>query len=93
MRIDMIVKYEMYLDMEEFEMLYQYTGEKVAYGYSVVNEDGEELVKIVLTEEMLDEIKDIIEQEAYEVEEEYGYTAASELRDLSNAIYMANLWN
>ena len=50
---------------------------------------------IVFGNEIIDssEIKDIIEQEAYEVEEEYGYTAASELRDLSNAIYMANLWN
>jgi hypothetical protein len=93
MRIEMIVKYEMYLEQEEFELLYQYTGDEVAYGYSTINEDGQELVKVILTEEQLNEVDDLLHVAAYKVEEEFGYTAAGRIYDLAGMIYAANAWN
>lgn len=83
MRIETTTTYTMYLSGEEFELLYSLTSE-VPYGYRVVEEEYE----IKLTEDMLDEIRDLLEREAYvQKYEEYNRARYEEIVDLQNSIY------
>lgn len=86
MRIESTTTYTMYLSGEEFELLYSLTSE-VPYGYRVVEEEEEEY-ELKLTEDMLDEIKDLLEREAYvQKYEEYNRARYEEIVDLQNSIY------
>jgi hypothetical protein len=86
MRIESITTYTMYLSAEEFELLHSITSE-VPYGYRVVEEEEEEY-ELKLTEDMLDEIKDLLEREAYvQKYEEYNRARYEEIVDLQNSIY------
>ena len=83
MRIESTTTYTMYLSTEEFELLYSITNE-VPYGYRVVEEEYE----LTLTEDMLDEIEELLEHESYVQEyEECNRTRYEEIRDLQDSIY------
>lgn len=81
--------YTMYLLVSEFELLYDICKE-VGFGYTFEgnqrDEDGE--YKIILTEEMLDEVLDLLERRrTYELYEECNRFAADEIKYLLNDIY------
>jgi hypothetical protein len=89
MRICEERNYTMYLSVSEFELLYNICKE-VGFGYTFrgdqSDEDGE--YKIILTEEMLDEISDLLERRySYELYEECNRFAADEIKYLLNDIY------
>ena len=83
MRIEMERTYTMYLSVEEFELLYSITNE-VGFGYRIVEEEYE----ITLTEDMLNEIEELLDHESYIQEyEECNRTRYEEIRDLQDSIY------
>ncbi len=83
MRIEMERTYTMYLSVEEFELLYSITNE-VGFGYRIVEEEYE----ITLTEDMLNEIEELLDHESYVQEyEECNRTRYEEIRDLQDSIY------
>ena len=83
MRIEMETTYTMYTTVEEFELLYAIANE-VGFGYRVVGEEYE----LTLTEDMLDEIEELLEHESYVQEyEECNRARYEEIRDLQDSIY------
>ena len=89
MRISEERTYTMYLLVSEFELLYDICKE-VGFGYTFRgnqrDKDGE--YKIILTEEMLDEILDLLEsRRSYELYEECNRSVADEIKYLLNDIY------
>ena len=89
MRICEEKTYTMYLSVSEFELLYDICKE-VGFGYIFIgnqrDEDGE--YEIVLTEDMLDEITDLLKARQYnELYEECNRFAADEIKYLLNDIY------
>jgi hypothetical protein len=83
MRILETKYYTMYLNNEEFELLHRHCN-SVGYGY--VCEDSE--WKLTLTEEMLEEIDDLLEREYWHQLNDECYRAyAEEIRDLRDSIY------
>ena len=92
MRIEEIKYYTMYLNYEEFSLLHEHCN-SVGYGYvydgSEVNfRDDTGHWKLTLTEEMLDEIVDLLEaRHSYELYEECNRFAADEIKYLLNDIY------
>ena len=84
MRINEQRTFTMYLNEEEFEMMHHIT-ESVPYGYRF---DGEEFI-ITLTEDMLDDIQDLLNNESYVQEyEECNRYKAEKIRYLLDSIYM-----
>lgn len=89
MRICEEKTYTMYLSVSEFELLYDICKE-IGFGYTFRgnqrDEDGD--YKIVLTEDMLDEVTDLLESRYhYEQYEECNRFAADEIKYLLNDIY------
>lgn len=60
MRIEELKTYTMYLTSEEFELMHSIT-ETIPYGYRVINDE----YVITATENMINEIQDALEYEAY----------------------------
>lgn len=89
MRIYEEKTYTMYLTVSEFELLYDICKE-VGFGYTFEgnqrDEEGE--YKLILTEDMLDEITDLLEaRRCYELYEECNRFTADEIKYLLNDIY------
>lgn len=78
--------YTMYLNEEEFGLLFEVT-KHIPYSYLYNTEENE--YKIVMDEDMLDDIyealKDEMDRQLYE---EYNRFRANEIRDLLDDIYM-----
>ena len=80
MRIDEVKTYTMYLEAEEFELLYSITKE-VGYKYSY--DENEKEYIITLNEDELGDIQDKLEYEAYVQEyEEYNRYQADRVKRL-----------
>ena len=90
MRIEEQRTYTMYLSVEEFEIMHSITS-SVPYGYFYYQgkgqEEGEFIVQ-VKGEELLYEMKEMLQHEEYVQEyEECNSFEAAEIRTILNAIY------
>ena len=84
MRIEEQRNYTMYLEEEEFEIMHPIT-ESVAYGFIF---DGEEYI-ITLTEEMIDDMRELLNHESYVQEyEECNSYQAERIRYILDSIYL-----
>ena len=78
--------YTMYLNEEEFGLLYEIT-KHIPYSYLYDTEENE--YRIVMDEEMLDDIyEELKEEESRQLYEECNRARALEIRDLLDDIYM-----
>lgn len=78
--------YTMYLNEEEFGLLFEIT-KHIPYSYLYDTEENE--YRIVMDEDMLDDIyEELKEEESRQLYEECNRTKALEIRDLLDDIYM-----
>ncbi len=80
-----------YIDLTEYDCMYQAIGVDIVKYPEFEDEDVEMLYRLFILEEELDELLDKMENILYDIEDEYGYSAAQELRILKeNIVYELN---
>lgn len=86
MRIVEEIVYTMYLEAEEFELLYEIT-KHIPYGYLYDSEEDE--YRISVSEEVMDDIYECLQDEMNkQLYEECNRMRAYEIRDLLDKIYL-----
>ena len=80
-----------YIDLTEYDCMYQAIGVDIVKYPEFEDEDVEMLYRLFILEEELDELLDKMENILYDIEDEYGFSAAQELRILKeNIVYELN---
>ena len=87
MRIQEFRRFELFMDVEEFELFYEITS-NVGYNYThIVYADSEEY-KVILFEYTIDECYELLKERAdWELYEECNRMKSDRIRDLINEIY------
>jgi hypothetical protein len=87
MRVQEFRRFELFMNVEEFELFYEITS-NVGYNYTHTFYVGDEEYKVILFEYTIDECYELLRERAdWELYEECNRMKSDRIRDLMNEIY------
>jgi hypothetical protein len=87
MRVQEFRRFELFMNVEEFELFYEITS-NVGYNYTHTIYNDDEEYKVILFEYTMDECYELLKERAdWELYEECNRMKSDRIRDLINEIY------